>query len=275
MTLRLLVVASETADQQDARRRRSGQASHESYADALRQMVPGCDVARHCCVDGSSGPDLARHDAVLFAGSPIQMHEGGAEARAAAGFAERIFASGVPSFGSCAGLQIAAGAAAGSSAPRGTGLEAGFARAIVVTEAGRLHPMLAGRPLAWDAPAMHSSVVDRLPPGAMVLARAEGTPVEAVEIRSGQGTFWGVQYHPELALREIADALRAQADDIVGEGLARDDAAVARYADALDALDAEPDRRDLLWQLGIDGEVTEPGRRRREIANFLRHVAAR
>ena len=278
MPLSLLVVASETPDQQDARRARSGEASHETYAATLRQLAPGAALSHHCCVDGSDGPGLAAlraHDGVVFAGSPIQMHERGAETRAAAAFMARVYASGTPAFGSCAGLQIAAVAAGGATAPRTRGLEAGFARGIVATEAGRGHPMLAGRPLAWDAPAMHTSVVERLPDGATLLAHAAGTEVEAVEIRAGNGLFWGVQYHPELALTEIADALRAQSGDLVSGGMATDAGAVASYADALDALEAEPGRGDLAWPLGLDAEVVDRGRRRRELSNFLAFLAAR
>ena len=34
-----------------------------------------------------------------------------------------------------------------------------------------------------------------------VLARNVDTPVEAAEIRHGNGVFWGVQYHPEFKSR--------------------------------------------------------------------------
>ncbi len=148
-------------------------------------------------------------------------------------------------------------------------------RAIVATEAGRTHPMLAGRPLAWDAPAMHSDEVGALPDGATILAGTRTTPVQAVEIRRGEATFWGVQYHPELSLAEIAAALRRQADDLLEQRLVADRDALEAHAGRIDALDAEPERRDLAWQLGLDREVTEPGRRMREIANFIAHARGR
>ena len=34
----------------------------------------------------------------------------------------------------------------------------------------------------------------------------------------------------------------------------------------------DPDRRDLAWQIGLDAEVTDIGRRRREIRNFLQYL---
>ena len=273
------MVSSETADQQQRRRERSGAASHESFAECLHAIAPDCRIEDTCCVDGSdeamNAAALERFDGVLFAGSPIQMHEDTEETRRAARFMGRVFESGTPSFGACAGLQIAAVAAGGTSRPREGGIEAGFSRAIVSTGEGRDHPMLRGRPIAWDALAMHSSVVDRQPSGMTVLARAKDVPVEAAVVRSGAGEHWGVQYHPELRLGEIADALRAQGDTLVEEGKAADEEAVERYANDLRALDADPGRGDIAWRIGIDEEITAAERRTLEIRNFLRFAAER
>ena len=275
LSLHLLVVASETPDQQNSRRARTGQASHETLADTLRALDPGCRLAHASCVDGSGAPGaLESFSGVVFAGSPIQMHEDTDEARAAASFAARAFQSGTPSFGSCAGLQIATVGAGGTTKAREEGMEVGFARSIVPTAAGRDHPMLHGRPVAWDALAMHSSVVDRRPDGMTVLARTAETPVEIAEIRSGGGWHWGVQYHPELRLSEIADAVRASASSMIEQGMARSEADVDGYAAILEAIDRDPSRRDLAWQIGIDAEVTHAERRRGEIINFLARLQA-
>ena len=48
--------------------------------------------------------------------------------------------------------------------------------------------------------------MESLPPGATLLATNAVTAVQAAEIRSGRGTFWGVQYHPEISLAEVAAA---------------------------------------------------------------------
>ncbi|MBM2575940.1 gamma-glutamyl-gamma-aminobutyrate hydrolase family protein [Jannaschia sp. Os4] len=274
VTLSLLVVASETPDQMADRRRRSGQASHETFAGTLRQLDDGVALTETNCVTGTdlSEADLARHDGILYAGSPIQMHEDTPEVRAAAAFAAMAFASGTPSFGSCAGLQIATAAAGGTTRARPEGLEAGFARGIVALAD---HPMLAGRPCSWDAPAMHSAEVDRPAPGTTVVARTPDTPVEAAEIRCGPGVHWGVQYHPELALWEIADALESKADTLVAQGMAEDEAAAKAFARTVRTLDADPSRRDLAWQIGVGAEVLDRRRRGREIVNFLAHLRGR
>ena len=277
MPLSILLAASETAAQRDSRRRRSGAASHETFADTLRRLDPECRIDWTSCVDegGDEIGALADYDGIVFPGSPIQMYEDTAETRSAARFMERVFESGVLSFGSCAGLQIAAVAAGGTTKPRDGVMEAGIARGIVATEAGRGHPMLRGREMSWDALAMHSTIVDRVPDGMSVLASARGTPVEAAEVRHGNGTFWGVQYHPEVSMSEIADALDAQKAELVEQGLAEDEGAVKRYVSVLNVLDREPDRRDLQWQIGVDGDVTDADRRQVEIRNFLRVLHGR
>ena len=277
MTLRLLVVSSETPEQQNERRKRSGSASHETYTETLKAIDPTFSIDDVCCVTGDRSIEdevLKRYDGVLFAGSPIQMYEDTSETRSAAAFMRDVYASGTPSFGSCAGLQIAAVAAGGSVRERPGAIKAGFARGIWRTAAGHDHVLLRGRPGAWDAPAMHSSIVDRLPDGGTILARTVDTPIEAAVIESGPGRFFGVQYHPEITLTEVAEALRGQAGTLVAQDLARDPEAVDRYATTLESLDEDPDRRDLAWQLGLDREVTVLEHRQREITNFLRVLRA-
>ena len=277
MPSRVLVVASETEDECNARRRSAGAASHESYAETLQGLRPGLRVETTSCVTGENPmtvPDLRGFDGIFFAGSPIQMHQDSPEARAAARFMGRVFEAGTPSFGSCAGLQIAVVAAGGRTEPRPQGTEAAIARNIAMTEAGRSHPLLRGRPPAWTAPAMHSSRVKTLPPGATLLACNADTPVEAAEIRHGNGVFWGVQYHPELTLAEIAASLRRQSADLLREGLAVDEAALEDHARRIEALDRDPGRRDLAWQLGLDDQITDAPRRRIELTNFLDAIAA-
>ena len=183
-----------------------------------------------------------------------------------------VFDAGVPAFGSCAGLQVATVAAGGSVRPMGERREAGFARRIFPTEAGRSHPLLRGRPPAFDAPAIHSDEVAALPDGALRLASNATTEVQAAEIRCGDGVFWGVQYHPEISLFEAAAALRRQADDLVEQGLATSVEAVEEQAQLVEALHDAPQRRDLAWRLGLDPQVTEPERRSVEIRNFIEHL---
>ncbi|MEE2950966.1 MAG: gamma-glutamyl-gamma-aminobutyrate hydrolase family protein [Pseudomonadota bacterium] len=272
MTLRLLVVASETPTQRAQRRRHAGASSDETYKETLLSLRPDASVETISCVDTALDPpgfDLEGFDGVFFAGSPIDMQNDGLEARSAANFMSNVYQVGVPAFGSCAGLQIAAVAAGGRSEPRLPHMKAGFVRGITATDAGRRHPLLAGREIVWNAPAMHAQIVAELPEGGTLLARSRHTPVEAAEIRHANGVFYGVQYHPEISLAEIAMALRRETDDLIAQGLARAAGDVDEYAQMLEQLAEAPERDDLAWRLGLDDDVIVPAMRLIEIRNFL------
>ena len=273
-TYRFLVAESEAPEDRDKRRGSAGRSSGESYAETLRQLAPDAECVLVKPIEEGWPQDLGRFDAMFFSGSPMHVYSDTPEVRRMLDFIRAGFAAGVPSFGSCAGLQLAVAAAGGTVRPRREGQEAGFGRRITPTDAGRAHPLLAGRPAAFDAIAIHGDEVDRLPEGAVLLAGSEGTPVQAVEIRQGPGVFWGVQYHPELSLDEVAPALRRQAETLLEDGLAKDEAALEDYARRVEALAREPGRRDLSWQLGLDVQVTDTDRRRLELRNFIDTLAA-
>jgi GMP synthase (glutamine-hydrolysing) len=277
MSFRFLVAESETPEQRDARRQSAGHSAGESYAATLEQLAPGCTTDLFAPSDVDTEPmtsdQIATYDAVFVSGSPLHVWEDTPTTRAQLAFMRAVFASGKPSFGSCAGLQVATAAAGGTVRAMPDRMEAGIARRIVATEAGRDHPMLADRPIVWDAPGIHGDEVETLPDGAILLATSLATRVQAAEIRHDKGVFWGVQYHPELAPGEIAAALRRQADGLIDAGLARDTDDVEAQAALLDELhDAQHDPA-VRWRLGIDGEVAEEPRRRCEIIAFIRHLA--
>jgi len=273
---RFLVAESEPPEAREKRRASVGRSSGETYVDVLRELVPGARCERLRPTDGAEPlPDertLSGYDAVFLSGSPLHLYEPSPEAARLLAFMRSVFASGTPSFGSCAGLQVATVAAGGTVRRAEAGHEAGFARRLSPTEAGLSHPLLAGRPRAYDAPAIHTDEVDELPPGATLLASNPVTRVQAAEIRCGDGLFWGVQYHPEISLAEVAAALRRDADDLVESGLAgtRDD--LEAHAALIEALHREPGRRDLAWRLGLNEEVTVADRRRAELRNFVEHL---
>lgn len=272
--LKVLVAESETPEERDARREHTGKSSGESYAATLDQMMPGADITRIAPADEDArtytADELADYDGVFLTGSPLHVYDDTPAVRRQLAFMRAVFASGTPSFGSCAGLQVAVAAAGGKVRKMPDRLEAGIARRIVATPEGRDHPLLAGRTIVWDAPAIHGDEVEELPPGATLLAGNGSTRVQAAEVRHDRGVFWGVQYHPELSLAEIATALRRQKDGLADAGLARDEADVEAQADLLDALDNDPASRPLRWRLGVDDAFADESGRRVELGNFIR-----
>lgn len=278
-SFRLLVAESETPEERQERRERAGRSSGESYRATLEQLRPGASVDIVAPADEDANPPgreaLAGYDAVFLTGSPLHVYCDTPAVQRQLAFMRDVFASGAPSFGSCAGMQVAVAAAGGTvrKMPRRT--EAGIARRITRTDAGRDHPLLAGRPLVWDAATIHGDEVERLPLGATCLATNSACTVQAVEIRHGPGLFWGVQYHPELAPGEIASALRGQAAGLVEEGLAEDEAGIEAQAAPLDRLHEDPANGPARWALGVEDSYALEERRRTELLNFLeRHARA-
>ncbi len=273
--LRFLVAESETVREREARRATTGLSSGESYVATLRDMAPDvvCEIVRPHETGPEAEPSLplAAYDAVFLSGSPLHVYDETPETRRQVAFMRAVFACGAPSFGSCAGSQVAT-AAAGGTVRASERHEVAFARRITPTEAGRKHPLLAGRPPSWDALTVHSDSVSTLPAGATLLAGNAVCPIQAAEIRFDGGVFWGVQYHPELNLAEIAAAIRRQSDDVLDQGFARSPDDVERQAALFEELSAAPERLDLVWRLGINEEITETDRRRRELRNFIERL---
>ncbi|MCC2975452.1 type 1 glutamine amidotransferase [Sphingomonas sp. PL-96] len=274
--MRILVAESEPPEAREKRRKSVGRSSGETFLKRLRELAPDatCDRVKPADRD-SRVPDAAGlegYDAVFLTGSPLHLYEETPETRREVAFMQAVFRSGTPSFGSCAGLQVAVVAAGGSVRAMHERREAGFARRIARQAAGEGHPLLDGRPPVFDAPAVHTDEVATLPQGARLLASNSVTQVQAAEIRHDQGIFWGVQYHPEISLREVAAALRRQAEDLIEHGLARDELDVATHAAVVEALHQEPERPDLAWRLGLNEQVTDPMQRMTELRNFLTHL---
>jgi GMP synthase (glutamine-hydrolysing) len=273
MALRFLVVEGNTRDARQAHRAAYGQMPCESYAAVLQRIDPSavCDLA-FPADEGANLPDsagLQSYDGVVLTGSALNLYDATPPITRQVELMRAVYASGTPAFGSCWGIQIGAVAAGGEVQRNPKGREIGFARRLTPTESGRSHAMLAGRPAAFDAPAIHLDAVVLPPADCTVLARNAMSDIQAAEIRAEGGTFWGVQYHPEFSLRELAIILERRVEILVGEGFCETLEDAAAYVADLMALHAEPERPDLAWRHGLDREVLDPERRTREIRNFV------
>jgi GMP synthase (glutamine-hydrolysing) len=254
--------------------------AHEAgglYAAMLRTLEPGAIVDVAHPADGAlalpAGVALADYDGLLWTGSSLSVRD--AETPAVRGQLELVRASldqGLASFGSCFAAQLAATAEGGSVRANPRGREFGVARKIGLTEAGRAHPLFAGKPAVFDAFTSHGDEVETIPPGARLLASNGWSAVQALAVERGRGAFWAVQYHPEYDLREIALLARVRAPGLVAQGTFRDAAAAEAWAGDVEALADDDRRTDLAWRLGVDRDVLDPALRHREVANWIEAV---
>jgi GMP synthase (glutamine-hydrolysing) len=243
----------------------------------LRTIAPDAEVDIHTAADEDAAlpRPLDAYQGVAITGSSPNIYKLEAESMRQIEFVREVFGQGVPIFGSCWGLQLAAVAAGGEVELNPVGREVAFARKITLTEAGQSHPMHAGRAAAFDAPAIHSDIVTRLPEGTTVTARNAISEVQAAEIRFGRGIFWGVQYHPEYRLHDVAAVIRRYGQTLVDEGFFADLEELQRYAADLSALEANPGRHDIAWRLGLDRDVVNDEARQTEVANWVAFLRER
>ncbi len=243
------------------------------YVAMLKRVLPGvrCDVL-HPSDPGTaipSGKALADYDGIAWTGCSLTIYEDTKEVRGQLDLARAAFQARVPSFGSCWAAQIAVVAAGGIVRANPRGREMGIARKIALTPEGRGHPMYAGKASVFDGFISHVDEITHLPPGAVLLASNAFTHVQAVSVTHQGGVFWGLQYHPEYDLREMARLTHCRTDKLIKLGFFKDRAATAAYVEQMETLHRDPKRTDIAWGLGIDDDVLNPDVRTLEVRNWI------
>jgi GMP synthase (glutamine-hydrolysing) len=270
---RLLVMEGNSPATRAQQLAAGGTVASQGYSDLLQDLLPG--VVVDICFPGDPGanlPDgaaLADYDGVAITGSGLHVYDNGPEVTRQIELTRAVLDAGVPVFGSCWGLQVLTVAAGGSVRKNPKGREIGFGRGIRLTEAGRKHPMYAGKPDVFNAPTVHLDEIDAVAPGTTVLASNHMSTVQSAEIRVNGCAAWGVQYHPEYPLREVAAIVRRIGPRLIGEGFFLDEADIGIFAGDLDALDRNPADKRLSWRHGISQNVLDKRLRTGEVANWL------
>jgi GMP synthase (glutamine-hydrolysing) len=248
-----------------------GKPSGEGYVEVLQQLAAvSCDIVRPADeeVRFAAGVGLQSYDGVAVTGSALNVYDGGAHIERQVELARAVFAAGLPFFGSCWGMQVAVCAAGGRIRRNPLGREFGFARRIELGKAGRHHPMFRGKPPVFEALTVHRDDIEQLPEGATVLA-SNDMAVQALELRHGRGTCWGVQYHPEYSFSEIAATALRYGASLIEEHLFADRAELESYVAELRLLEDNPADRRLTWKHGLGLAIQQPSTRLAELRNWL------
>jgi GMP synthase (glutamine-hydrolysing) len=274
--LRLLVLDAYDAAGRAALRGVGASEAGVLYARMLLRHAPGARVDVATPADPGpllpAGASLADYDGLTWTGSSLSLAAPeDPRVRRQVELARAAGAAGVPCFGSCFAVQLAAVAAGGVCAPNPRGREFGIARRIRLTAAGRDHPLLAGRAPVFDAFTSHADHVTAPPEGVPVLAGNEWSPVQALAV-GGAASFWAVQYHPEYDLREIGRLALLRADELVAQGRFASPQAARDWAADMEALQEDPAREDLRARLDVHSSLLEPDQREREVRNWLARV---
>jgi len=270
---RILVIDGNVAATRSKHVGFGGTDSGDGYAATLKGLVPDLetDIVRPAdeVPELPDGMALADYDGAVITGSALNIYDRAASVERQVDLVKAVFAAGVPTFGSCWGLQVGVVAAGGEVVRNPRGREFGFARRIVLNDEGRHHPMFEGKPEVFEAVTVHVDTVASLPTGSTALAHND-MGLQAAEIRfKNGGGFWGVQYHPEYSIAEAAAFARRYSEMLIRDGLVRDSAELDALAADFLALDANPKDARLAWKFGVGESVTDLRIKLAEIRNWL------
>lgn len=248
------------------------------YTNALRSMAGGiiADIDFLTVAAGDrgvlpQGVDLSEIDGAAWTGSPFSAYDDDPIVRHQIAFARAAFESGVPCFGSCWGLQVMCAAFGGRVRRHHKGLKFGIGRRITLNAAGRVHSMFNGKPDAFDALCIHQDEVCALPAGARLLAGNDHSTIQAADIEESGRSFWGVQYHPEYDLRQMAALLKRCADRWTDDETKPQ---IEQMAADFFAVSRDTTRKDLIFRQELSREVLDPSLHGRELANWLQTKVA-
>jgi GMP synthase (glutamine-hydrolysing) len=247
---------------------------HDFFKDFLVRHLPSVTVDVCFVADRANrlptGAGLKAYSGFIWTGSDLTIYDrNDRRVTRQIELARAIFASGVPMFGSCWGVQMAAVAAGGEVARNPKGREWGIAREITLTDAGHRSKLMTGKPTRFDGFIMHLDEVTRLPKGATLLARNDHTHVQALEVRMDGGVFWATQYHPEYNFREMGRLIAARARPLVAEGFFESETDVQTYAGQMTALHHKPADALLRTSLAVDDTILDPVQREQELRNWM------
>ncbi|MBF0105489.1 MAG: type 1 glutamine amidotransferase [Deltaproteobacteria bacterium] len=250
--------------------------NEDLYADVLKRNYPGIKTEFLYIADLFVDPyalDLKSYQAFIWTGSNLTIyHTDNEHVSRQIRFCKDLFELGSPQYGSCWSIQMATVAAGGIVEKNPAGREWCLARAITLTKAGKKHPLYAGKPHKFDAFMMHLDHVSKIPDHAVVLATNKHTPIQAMEVKYKNGTFWAQQYHPEYNLKDMARLIFARTDAIAKENLVPNKEYLLTMVKDLEAIAKNPDNKMLRdkWQIGddvLDTKILEC-----EIRNFFERL---
>jgi GMP synthase (glutamine-hydrolysing) len=273
---RILVVDGYAEEGRAGLREGGATTAGELYSKMLARCCPGLesDIIYPADPGASlpSGAAIDQYDGISWTGSSLTIHKPDRQVTRQIEFARAAFDAKVPGFGSCWAAQIAVVAAGGACRENPKGREMGIARKISLTSEGRAHPLYIGKKSVFDAWISHDDEITHLPEGGVLLSGNRWTNVQSVSVVHQGGVFWGLQYHPEYDVHEMARLCYCRKQKLVDRGFFRDLDAAQSFVDQLEALHQDPDRKDIAWLLGIDEDVMNDDIRLAEVRNWIEQL---
>jgi len=155
-------------------------------ARRVRESNTYCEIIPH----DADSEILTKQDVigVILSGGPSSVYEEGAPVAQA-----WVYDAGVPVLGICYGMQLMAHQL-GGKVEAGTEHEYGHA---VIHKDGQNNPLFEGLDNEIPVWMSHGDRIEELPPGFRSLAYSENSPIAVMG--NEDGTYFGIQFHPEVA----------------------------------------------------------------------------
>ena len=195
---------------------------HLIFKEMLHFLLPNVQTEVVFPADGSKGlptaKQLTKYNGILWTGSSLSVTENIPSVTDQLDFAETIFESGTPLYGSCWGLQVATTVAGGKVARGNKGLEFGIADDITLTEPALKSPFFSKGKANYAALCIHFDEVVKIPENAIVLAKNSHSEVQAMVFDYKKSSFFGVQYHPEFKSSDMAKITSLLSGKLIDSG---------------------------------------------------------
>jgi len=262
--MKLLVVEGNNSETRDLRGSSGIMAYHLLFKEMLQFLEPSVQVdSVFPADDGELLPslyELQKYDGVLWTGSSLSVLDNISSVNNQLNFAEQVFNSGVPFYGSCWGLQIATVVSGGKVGMSKNGIEFGISESVQLTEEGKNSPYFTNRKNSYQALCIHFDEVVEIPENTNILAYNSHSDVQAMTIDYKRSQFFGVQYHPEFRTQDMSLIATFLAKSLVKKG-------------AFSSLkEVEIFSQNLLDQNEVPNEIADYGLHTQEIRSWLNFI---
>ncbi|MCF6224295.1 MAG: type 1 glutamine amidotransferase [Flavobacteriaceae bacterium] len=194
--------------------------------------------------------ELLKYDGIMWTGSALCIMDKIPEVIRQLEFAQVIFESGVPLYGSCWGMQVATVVAGGKVAQSPIGLEIGISQPIKLTEEGKKSPFFTQREDDFKALCIHFDEVVEAPKNSKILASNNHSKIQAITFKYRKSHFFGVQYHPEFSTNIMVNIISFLSDKFV-------------------AVNAFPSMNEVKK---LNDKLNNKNKLPQEISNYLKHT---